>query len=334
MSDTAPQTSERVTNTVAPAQDAAAHKEPEIVQADRPAPQVQSTTAMPLDNADNPTKTANDVETTPSTSRKPVLEGEPPRTSIPNVPLDSATPRGEDPPNNPNSGETPLLSSNTVPGGEQAGMNDNASVEQSAMQVDTPPVSNKPLTDELNDGEREIHPPSIPLALPQTQEINLDLLSRIPGLFRLLDLVSDKNIEKIIIDHDSMGAAMNALRDGSYKTISKINFAALDGVSINPVGLYGSKSALTQTLVTLGAVEESIAEHLRQPINRNGQLSPYLRSGIYLFLPPVPDSDAQTASSAVIYVLFMRYRAVLGKHPQGPRAIPTRPPGGKSVVIQ
>lgn len=55
-----------------------------------------------------------------------------------------------------------------------------------------------------------------------------------------------------------MGAAMNMLRHGTYKTISKINFAALDGVSINPVGLYGSKSALTQTLVTLEAVDESM----------------------------------------------------------------------------
>lgn len=55
-----------------------------------------------------------------------------------------------------------------------------------------------------------------------------------------------------------MGAAMNTLRDGSYKTISKINFAALDGASINPVGLYGSKSALTQTLMTLDVVDESL----------------------------------------------------------------------------
>lgn len=48
----------------------------------------------------------------------------------------------------------------------------------------------------------------------------------------------------------------------------------------------------------------SSAEHLRQPINRNGQLSPYLRSGIYLFLPPVSASDSQKPSSVVIYIIY------------------------------
>lgn len=46
------------------------------------------------------------------------------------------------------------------------------------------------------------------------------------------------------------------------------------------------------------------AEQLRQPINRSGQLSPYLRSGIYLFLPPISPSDAQPSSSAVIYIIY------------------------------
>ncbi|KIO18759.1 hypothetical protein M407DRAFT_31571 [Tulasnella calospora MUT 4182] len=149
-----------------------------------------------------------------------------------------------------------------------------------------------------------MHPPAIPLAFSETQGISLDLLPRIPGLFRLLDLVSDGHTETIITDHDSMGAAMNTLRGGSYKTISKIDFAALDGVSIKPVGLYGSKSALTETLMMLEVVGESLAEHLRQPINRDSQLLPYLRSGIYLLLPPIPASNAQAPSLAVIYVIY------------------------------
>ncbi|KAG9042498.1 hypothetical protein FS837_010773 [Tulasnella sp. UAMH 9824] len=296
MTDTTPQSSER---------DAAdAHfKEPDNVQTDQSAPQATHIQAFPLKNADSPPQMTNDVETPPDTSPTTASEGEPQRTSNSSAPSHSAIPQGEDLPKKPNPGESPMPSSTAVSGGEQQpGPSYNAFDEQSGMQVDTPTLPSKPLTDDLHNADRELHSPSIPR--PETQEFNLDLLPRIPRLFRLLDLVSDRNIEKIIIDHDSMGAAMNTLRDGTYKTISKINFAALDGVSINPVGLYGSKSALTQTLVTLEAVDESIAEHLRQPINRNGQLSPYLRSGIYVFLPPVSTSDAQKPSSVVIYIIY------------------------------
>ncbi|KAG9039494.1 hypothetical protein FS837_000975, partial [Tulasnella sp. UAMH 9824] len=143
--------------------------------------------------------------------------------------------------------------------------------------------------------------------------MDLDLLPRISRLFRLLDLFSEASsagyIDKIIIDHVSMGDAMNTLRDGSYKTIRNIDFAALDGVAIKPVGLYGSKSALIETLMTLGVVDKSLlgtvasAEDLPQPVNRN-QLSPSLRSGIYLFIPPISSSNTQAISSAVIYLIY------------------------------
>lgn len=45
------------------------------------------------------------------------------------------------------------------------------------------------------------------------------------------------------------------------------------------------------------------AEDLRQPVNRN-QLSPFLRSGIYLFIPPIPASNTQAISSAVVYLIY------------------------------
>lgn len=56
-----------------------------------------------------------------------------------------------------------------------------------------------------------------------------------------------------------MGDAMNAIRDGSYKTISKIDFAALDTISIKPVGVYGSKSAIIQFLLDAGVIDESMS---------------------------------------------------------------------------
>lgn len=61
MTDTAPQTKELVTNTVAP--DAAdVHKGPENVQ---PAAHVTSTKALPLTDAENPPKTTNGKNASP-----------------------------------------------------------------------------------------------------------------------------------------------------------------------------------------------------------------------------------------------------------------------------
>ncbi|KIO19089.1 hypothetical protein M407DRAFT_31267 [Tulasnella calospora MUT 4182] len=96
---------------------------------------------------------------------------------------------------------------------------------------------------------------------------------------------------------------MNALREGSYKTISKINFTTLDNVPIKPLGIYGSKSAIVQFLLDAGVVEEPIAEALRKPANQNGQLFPYLRSGIYLLIN-APPSHPQISSSTVIHVIY------------------------------
>ncbi|KIO18761.1 hypothetical protein M407DRAFT_31573 [Tulasnella calospora MUT 4182] len=96
---------------------------------------------------------------------------------------------------------------------------------------------------------------------------------------------------------------MNALREGSYKTISKINFTTLDTVPIKPLGIYGSKSAIVQFLLDAGVVEEPIAEALRKPVDQNGQLFPYLRSGIYLLIN-APPSHLQSSSSTVIHVIF------------------------------
>lgn len=61
------------------------------------------------------------------------------------------------------------------------------------MEVDTPTPPNKPLTDGVGNGDHQSHPHSIPISLSETREVNLDLLPRIPRLFRLLDLVSDKH---------------------------------------------------------------------------------------------------------------------------------------------
>lgn len=146
-----------------------------------------------------------------------------------------------------------------------------------------------------------------PTALAEPNNSDLDLLSRIPGLFRLLDLYcemgSNGAVDKIIIDQESMGRAMNAIRKGTYKSISRINFPALDGVSVRPIGIYGSKSAIVEFLVNLQVVDRALAKRLNTPIDRYGQLSPYLRSGIYLLIGPEP-SISQVPSSPIIYIIY------------------------------
>lgn len=129
-------------------------------------------------------------------------------------------------------------------------------------------------------------------------------------------------VDKIIIDQESMGRAMNAIRKGTYKSISRINFPALDGVSVRPIGIYGSKSAIVEFLVNLQVVDRALsvihvaqtpladasfalsrAKRLNTPIDRYGQLSPYLRSGIYLLIGPEP-SISQVPSSPIIYIIY------------------------------
>lgn len=176
--------------------------------------------------------------------------------------------------------------------------------EQSDMQVDTPTLPNRSLP---NDPDTGFRPPFLPIAPKGPNNADLDLLPRIPCLYRLLDLFSERgsngSFEKVVIDHSSMGDAMNALRDGSYKTISRINFAALDTISVKPIGIYGSKSAIVQFLRHVGVVDETTAEDLRKPVNRSGQLSPYLRSGIYLLILP-SDLESDQTLSANIYVVY------------------------------
>ncbi|KAG8901192.1 hypothetical protein FRC01_009904, partial [Tulasnella sp. 417] len=177
---------------------------------------------------------------------------------------------------------------------------------QSHMQIDTP----TPLGQQLPDRSTTrtgIQPPFPQSIQSGPVNVDLDLLPYIPGLFRLLDLYSERgsndHFDKVIIDHESMGDAMNTLRDGSYKNISKIDFSQLDSIPIKPMGIYGSKSAIVRFFLDIGVIEEPVAESLMRPVNRNGQLVPYLRSGIYLHVNISP-SHLQSPSPTVVHVIY------------------------------
>lgn len=65
-------------------------------------------------------------------------------------------------------------------------------------------------------------------------------------------------VDKIIISQDSLGRLMNDIAPGSYSSITKVDFAALDDVLVNPVGIYGSKSEIIRFLHDIGAIDNQM----------------------------------------------------------------------------
>ncbi|KAG8984734.1 hypothetical protein FRB94_013305 [Tulasnella sp. JGI-2019a] len=130
----------------------------------------------------------------------------------------------------------------------------------------------------------------------------------VKGLFRLLDLYSEQGsgslVDKVIIAQDSLKSLIDTLSPGAYTSITKINFAALDGVQIKAIGLYGSKSEIVRVFRAADAVDEETADLLllSEDDRKAHQLS--LRSGIYLFLPPGGMIDLDCGFTSTVYVIY------------------------------
>ncbi|CAE6414187.1 unnamed protein product [Rhizoctonia solani] len=86
-----------------------------------------------------------------------------------------------------------------------------------------------------------------------------EILDRIPNLFRLLDLVEDRSsggiVEKIVIDQKSLSRVINILQPGSYKSVSNIDFKALDNLTIKPIGVYGNQHEILNYLQEVGCLD-------------------------------------------------------------------------------
>ncbi|KAG8926963.1 hypothetical protein FRC01_008174 [Tulasnella sp. 417] len=136
---------------------------------------------------------------------------------------------------------------------------------------------------------------------------DLDLLSQIPHLFRILNLCTDTGsnggIDKVIIDQDGLGHAMNTIREGSYRTVSRINFSALDEVSVLPIGIYGSKSAIVEFLLNLGAINSHLF------VATFAQDSESLHPVLYIIYWPEDETWNDDAPTSIQKnrVTFMRY---------------------------
>ncbi len=51
---------------------------------------------------------------------------------------------------------------------------------------------------------------------------------------------------------------MNDLVPGAYISMTKVSFAALDRVLVNPVGIYGSKSEIIRYLHDIAAIDDQV----------------------------------------------------------------------------
>ncbi|KAG8823849.1 hypothetical protein FRC17_009237 [Serendipita sp. 399] len=114
----------------------------------------------------------------------------------------------------------------------------------------------------------------------------LDLLDQIHNMYRLLDLISDQGtggaVDKVIIAQDSLSKFANRIHPGSYVSMTKVNFHALDKHRIRPRGIYGSIDAIADFLLSLGCIDAETRELLVQPRDEHSGISrPTLRPGIY-----------------------------------------------------
>ncbi|KAG8215118.1 hypothetical protein J3R82DRAFT_8569 [Butyriboletus roseoflavus] len=112
-----------------------------------------------------------------------------------------------------------------------------------------------------------------------------DLCSSIPGMYRILDLISERGtsglVEKIIIAQDSLKHFLNEISPGAHMSLTKVDFKALDKFRVKPIGIYGSKDEIVRFLVSVAVIDDTIATQLRDfPETRTEKLP--LRSGLYI----------------------------------------------------
>ncbi|CAG8529874.1 17251_t:CDS:10, partial [Acaulospora morrowiae] len=124
--------------------------------------------------------------------------------------------------------------------------------------------------------------------------IESDLYHRIPNLYRLLDLSNDEGsnglVDKIIISKESLKEFCNKMVPSSFKSISDINYSALDSVPVNLVGCYGNHVLIAKLLYKEHIIDEKIynllvnSHYLESPTKNENR--PSLSPGIYLLMMP------------------------------------------------
>ncbi|OCH90958.1 hypothetical protein OBBRIDRAFT_792770 [Obba rivulosa] len=136
-----------------------------------------------------------------------------------------------------------------------------------------------------------------------SQSMANDLVHRITGLYRILDLISEQGsgglVDKVVIAQEHLGRLMNDLSPGVYSSMTKVDFNAFDKVSLRPRGIYGSKSEIVRFLLSMSAVDTETARLLLKPQGLIETLSPILRSGLYALRLLNSAEEGQT-----LYVIY------------------------------
>ncbi|PAV19468.1 hypothetical protein PNOK_0440200 [Pyrrhoderma noxium] len=113
---------------------------------------------------------------------------------------------------------------------------------------------------------------------------NPDFISKIEGMFRLLDIVSETGsgglVDKVIIDQNAVARFINHISPGAYTDLTDINFRNMDSVIVKPVGVYGSKSEIIRLMKELNVIDHSTASILSTS-NSHTPSDQKIRPGLY-----------------------------------------------------
>lgn len=85
-----------------------------------------------------------------------------------------------------------------------------------------------------------------------------DLVDCIRGMYRIMELTSEEDGGRPLISQESVGRFMNELVPGSFTSLTEVNFAALDRILVNPVGIYGSRSEIIRFLRDVKAINDQV----------------------------------------------------------------------------
>ena len=109
--------------------------------------------------------------------------------------------------------------------------------------------------------------------------LSLDLSHVIKGMYRILDLICEQgsgglgklscslqlanphiylSVDKIIISQDSLRAFIDDICPGAYASLTKVDFKALDRLTVKPIGIYGSREEIVRFLSSIGAVDDAL----------------------------------------------------------------------------
>ncbi|KAF8906874.1 hypothetical protein CPB85DRAFT_1436733 [Mucidula mucida] len=122
---------------------------------------------------------------------------------------------------------------------------------------------------------------------------NMNPLNALKDTYRLLDLISEQSsggtVDKIIIDQPSLSSFINDVCPGAYQSMTRVDFKALDRLSLQPIGIYGPKNELASFLVSVGVLRQDEQQRI---VSDNPHVG--LSSGLYLV-------KTSPASAYVVY---------------------------------